>query len=74
MLTNNYRRLHKMPMVHTKRYPHQSRFSKEYGFGSLSEWLEHIDYVFHELEASISRFANAADDWLKGATWQKSTF
>lgn len=71
MLSNNYRRLHGIPMVHTKRYPHQSRFGKEYGFRSLSEWVDHIDRVLRELEEAISRFANAYHKHLEGVTWQK---
>ena len=56
MMTNNYRRLHKMPMVHTKRYPHQSRFKKRYGF-SLSEWFEHFKAAIAEISDAFSEFA-----------------
>ena len=73
MMTNNYRRLHKMPMVHTKRYPHQSRFKKRYGF-TLSELVENIHRVVDGVCNAFNVFAERIHEWAKEMQCQKSTF
>lgn len=73
MLTNNYRRLHRMPMVHTKRYPHQSRFKKRYGF-TLSELMENIHRGIDAMVDAVGEMAKVIADWARSIEWQKSTF
>lgn len=72
MMTNNYRRLHGIPMVHTKRYPHQTRFKKRYGF-SLSEMMENINRFVDGMVEAVGEMVRGISEWAKGIEWQKLT-
>ena len=72
MPSNNYRRLHRMPMVHTKRYPHQSRFKKRYGF-TLSEMMDNINRFVDGMVEAVGEMARGISEWAKGIEWQKLT-
>lgn len=71
-MTNNYRRLHKIPMVHTKRYPHQSRFKKRYGF-TLAEMMDNINRFVDGMVEAVGEMARGISEWAKGIEWQKLT-
>lgn len=71
-MTNNYRRLHGIPMVHTKRYPHQSRFKKRYGF-TLSELMENIHRAVDRICDVWYEFSKRICEWAKEMQCQKST-
>ena len=62
-----------MPMVHTKRYPHQSRFKKRYGF-TLSEMMDNINRFVDGMVEAVGEMARCISEWAKGIEWQKSTF
>ena len=72
MMTNNYRRLHKIPMVHTKRYPHQSRFKKRYGF-TFAEMMESIHRVIDGMVDAVCEMAKAITKWVRSVECQKLT-
>ncbi len=62
-----------MPMVHTKRYPHQSRFKKRYGF-SLAEMMENINRFVDGMVEAVGEMVRGISEWAKGIEWQKLTF
>lgn len=61
-----------MPMVHTKRYPHQSRFKKRYGF-TLAEMMDNINRFVNGMVEAVGEMARGISEWAKGIEWQKLT-
>lgn len=59
-------------MVHTKRYPHQSRFKKRYGF-TLSEMMESIHRGIDAMVDAVGEMAKAIARWVRSVEWQKLT-
>lgn len=59
-------------MVHTKRYPHQSRFKKRYGF-TLSEMMESIHRGIDAMVDAVGEMAKVIASWVRSVEWQKLT-
>ena len=75
MMTNNYRRLHGMPMVHTKRYAHEHcwGFKLRVNGRMIGMTARRFDMVLDDLSKAVGGIACAIQKLAKENECQKST-